>query len=225
MPKPRPINIITSRKHAYINLTPFNCYDRALLPSIICLSRLRIASKYIFTLWQLHQGVDSLAQWLEHWIFIREDPGSIPRKDGIFFQLCFIPLLRLSCRKMGARPGLDFIRRKWLHVIINDDFLEKGECYDRALLPSIICLSRLRIASKYIFTLWQLHQGVDSLAQWLEHWIFIREDPGSIPRKDGIFFQLCFIPLLRLSCRKTTPLLYNKTGVYRGIHYFSYFAK
>ena len=22
-----------------------------------------------------------------------------------FFQLCFIPLLRISCRKMGARPG------------------------------------------------------------------------------------------------------------------------
>ena len=77
---------------------------------------------------------------------------------------------------MGARPGLDFIRRKWLVVIINDDFLEEGECYDRALLPSIICLGRLRIASKYIFNLWQLRQGVDSLAQWLEHWIFNRED-------------------------------------------------
>ena len=94
-----------------------------------------------------------MAQWLEHWIFIREDPGTIPTKGGIFFQLCFIPLLRLSCRKMGARPGLDFICRKWLQVIINDDFLEEGECYDRALLPSIICLGRLRIASKYILNL------------------------------------------------------------------------
>ena len=27
---------------------------------------------------------------------------------------------------MGARPRWDFIRRKWLHVIINDDFLEEG---------------------------------------------------------------------------------------------------
>ena len=72
--------------------------------------------------------------------FLPGGPGSINRKDGIFFQLCFIPLLRLSCGKMGARPGLDFIHRKWLHVIINDDFLEEGECYDRALLPSIICL-------------------------------------------------------------------------------------
>ena len=90
------------------------CYDRALLPSIICLGRLRIASKYmyIFNLWQMRQGVDSLAQWLEHWIFIREDPGSIPTKGGILFQLCFIPSLRLSCRKMGARPGLDFISPK-----------------------------------------------------------------------------------------------------------------
>ena len=123
-------------------------------------------------------------------------PGSIPRKDGIFFQLCFIPLLRLSCRKMGAKPGLDFIRRKWLHVIINDDFLEKGECYDRALLPSIICLGRLRIASKYIFNLWQLRQGVDSLAQWLEHWIFIQEDRVRFPGKTEYFFSyasfLCY---------------------------------
>ena len=130
------------------------CYDRALLPSIICLGRLRIASKYIFNIWPLHQGVDSLAQWLEHWIFNREDRVRIPRQVWKFFQLCFIPSLRLSCRKMGAHPGLDFICWKWLHVIINDDFLEEGECYDRALLPSIICLGRLRIASKYIFNIW-----------------------------------------------------------------------
>ena len=97
---------------------------------------------------------------------------------------------------MGARPKLDFIRRKWLHVIINDDFLEKGECYERALLPSIICLGRLRIASKYIFTLWQLRQGVDSLAQWLEHWIFNREDRVRFPGKTEYFFSyasfLCY---------------------------------
>ena len=141
------------------------CYDQALLPSIICLGRLRIASKYIFNLWQLRQGVDSLAQWLEHWIFNREDRVQFPRQAWDFFSYASIPLLRLACRKMGARPGLDFICRKWLHVIINDDFLEEGECYDRALLPSIICLGRLRIASKYIFNLWQLRQGVDSLAQ------------------------------------------------------------
>ena len=62
-------------------------------------------------------------------------------------------------------------------------------CYDRALLPSIICLGRLRIASKYIFNLWQLRQGVDSLAQWLEHWIFNREDRVRFPREAGIFFS------------------------------------
>ena len=120
----------------------------------------------------------------------------IPRKDGIFFQLCFIPLLRLSCCKMGARPGSDFIHRKWLHIIINDDFLEKGECYDRALLPLIICLGRLRIASKYIFNLCQLRQGVDSLAQWLEHWIFNLEDRVRFPGKTEYFFSyasfLCY---------------------------------
>ena len=38
-------------------------------------------------------------------------PGSIPTIGGKYFQLCFIPLLQLSCRKMGTRPGQDFIRR------------------------------------------------------------------------------------------------------------------
>ena len=85
------------------------CYDRALLPSIICLGRLRIASKYIFNLWQLRQGVDSLAQWLEHWIFNREDRVRVPGKTEYVFSYS---LLRLLCRKMGARPRLDFIRPK-----------------------------------------------------------------------------------------------------------------
>ena len=97
---------------------------------------------------------------------------------------------------MGARPGLDFIRRKWLHVIINDDFLEERERYYRALLPSIICLGRLRIASKYIFNLWQLRQRVDFLAQWLEHWLFNREDRVRFPGKTEYFFSyasfLCY---------------------------------
>ena len=41
-------------------------------------------------------------------------------------------LLRLSCRKMGACPGLDLILpQNSFSVIINDDFLEEGECYGR----------------------------------------------------------------------------------------------
>ena len=56
-----------------------------------------------------------MAQWLEHWIFNREDRGSIPTTGvEILFSYASIPLLRLSRRKIGARPGLDFIRRKWL---------------------------------------------------------------------------------------------------------------
>ena len=111
---------------------------------------------------------------------------------------------------MGARPGLDFIRRKWLHVIINDDFLEEGECYDRALLPSIICLGRLRIASKYIYNLWQQRQRVDSLAQWLEHWIFNREDRVRIPGKTEYFFSyasfLCYdFHVVRMHKQRSTP--------------------
>ena len=111
----------------------------------------------------------------------------------------------LCCDFHVVRRGLvrdrTLLSQKWLHVIINDDFLEKGECYDRALLPSIICLGRLRIASKCIYNLWQLRWGVYSLAQWLEHWIF-REDRVWFPQQAGNFF----IPLLRFSCRKNMYL-------------------
>ena len=157
-----------------------HCYDRTLLPSIICLGRLRIASQYIFNLWQLRQGVDSLAQWLEHFIFIREDRVRIPPQTWDFFSYASFLCYGFHVVRWGLIRDRT-IRRKWLHDIINDDFLEKGECYNRTLLPSIICLGRLRIASQYIFNLWQLRQGVDSLAQWLEHRIFNQEDQVQFP--------------------------------------------
>ena len=152
-----------------------------LLPSIICFGRLRIASKYIFNLWQLHQGVESLAQWLEHWIFIREDRVRFPRQALDLFSYASFLCYGFNVVRWGLIRDWTLLSRKWLHVIINDDFLEKGECYGPTLLPSIICFGRLCIASKYIFNLRQLRQGVDSLAQWLEHWIFIREDRVRFP--------------------------------------------
>ena len=54
--------------------------------------------------------------------------------------------------KDGApRPGQELIHHKiGFRVIINDDFLEEGVCYERPLLPSIIYLGRLCIASRFI---------------------------------------------------------------------------
>ena len=91
-----------------IQFVNFYCYGLALLSMFICLGRLRIACRYIFNLWHLRQRIDSLAQWLGYWIFIRRDRVRIPQQTGNFFQPCFIPLLWLSCRKMGARSRLDF---------------------------------------------------------------------------------------------------------------------
>ena len=62
-------------------------------------------------------------------------------------------LLRLSCRKMGARPGLDLIlrhnglilRRNGFQVITNDDFLEGGSVAADG--------STLRIACRFISVL------------------------------------------------------------------------
>ena len=175
-----------------------NRYGLALLPSIICLGRLRIACRYIFTLWQLRRGAESLAQWLEHGIFIRTNRVRFPRQAGYFSAMLHSFFLRLSCRKMEACPGLDFTSPTWtlLRVIINDDFLAKGECYGLAILTSMICLGILSIACRYVFTLWQLRQGADSLAQWLEHSIFIRTNRVRFPRQAGYFFSyasfLCY---------------------------------
>ena len=47
---------------------------------------------------QLRQGVNSLAQWLEHWIFNREDQVRIPQEAGNFFSyalfLCYFHVVR-----------------------------------------------------------------------------------------------------------------------------------
>ena len=143
-----------------------SCYDLALLPLIICLGS--IAWKCIFNFWQLRKGIDPWLSDLSAFGFLSGETSfeSHDRRD-IFISVLY-PLLRFLC-KMGAGMRLD---RKWLCVIINDDFLEKGKCYDLALLPSIICLGRLRIACSY----------VDSLAQWLEHGTFIREHQVRFPR-------------------------------------------
>ena len=184
---------LLSRKWLHVIKNDFiekrECYGPALLPSIICLGSLCIASKYLFNLWQLRQRIDSLAQWLEHWIFIPEDRVRIPRSAGNVFSYASFPCYDFHVVRWGLVRDRTLLSRKWLHIIINDDFLEKGECYGPALLPSIICLGSLCIASKYLFNLWQLRQRVDSLAQWLEHCIFIPKDRVRIPRSAGNFFS------------------------------------
>ena len=81
-----------------------------------------------------------MAQWLEHWSCIGATRDQFPAKAQEIFQLCF-SLLRLSSRKMGARPGLDIC------LPITDDFFEEGECYGPGTLTYISTLGRFRIAS------------------------------------------------------------------------------
>ena len=91
------------------------CYGLALLPLIICLGRLCIASKYIFSLWQLHQGVDSLAQWLEHWIFIRDDRVRIPWQAGNFFSYASFLSYNFNVVRWGLVRNRTLFHQKWLH--------------------------------------------------------------------------------------------------------------
>ena len=54
----------------------------------------------------LRQGVDSLAQWLEHWISTPAVRVRIPSGTWDFFQAMHHFLItNFHIRKMGARPG------------------------------------------------------------------------------------------------------------------------
>ena len=101
---------------------------------------------------------------------------------------------------------------KWLHVILNDDFFEKGECYDLALLPSIICLGRFCIAC--ILSLTAVASGCWLFGSVVRALDFYPGKPGSNPTVGGKFFQLCFFPLLRISsCKNIFFLFFSwKTG-------------
>ena len=79
---------------------------------------------------------------VESWIIDPVARVRFPLKSWEFFSAKFAmlcSLLGLLCRKMGARPGSDLIlsrnglilRRNGFQAIINDDFLEEGECYGR----------------------------------------------------------------------------------------------
>ena len=98
------------------------------------------------------------------------------RRDFFFYSYTSFLFYNFQAVRWGFVRDMTLFRRKWFRVIIN------GECYGLALLPSIICLGRFRIACRYIFTLWQLRQGVDSFAQWLEH---CPGRPGFLSRQTG----------------------------------------
>ena len=79
---------------------------------------------------------------VENWI---NDPAArvrFPPKSWDFFQpnlLCFVLCCGFHVVRWGLSPRLDLIlrrnglilRRNGFQVIINDDFLEEGECYGR----------------------------------------------------------------------------------------------
>ena len=76
----------------------------------------------------------------------------------------------------------------------------------------------MNLASVYIFNLWQLRQWVNSLAQWLEHWIFDQKVLGSNPVGVESFSAMPYFSSLRLSCRKN----YN---LYDKIHQYAFGQK
>ena len=86
-------------------------YGLALLPPIICLGRFRVAYRYIFTL-TTALGSRLFGSVVRALDFYPGRLGSNPTIGGKFIQLCFIPLLWLSCHKIGAHPRLDFTSPK-----------------------------------------------------------------------------------------------------------------
>ena len=81
----------------------------------------------------LRQGVDSLAQWLEHWISTPAVRVRIPSGTWDFFQaMHHFLVMNFHIRKMGLvrdGPFESFSHYNDILVIINDCFLEMGVCY------------------------------------------------------------------------------------------------
>ena len=83
---------------------------------------------------KLRQGVDALAQWLEHWVSTPAVRVRIPSGTWDFFQTTHhILVTNFHIRKMGARPGYgpteSYSHKNDILVIINNYFLEMGVCY------------------------------------------------------------------------------------------------
>ena len=91
---------------------------------------------------------------------------------------CFAIFLLLQCQIRHI-----FSTKKYWFFLSSPQTL----CYGLSLLPLIICLGRFCIACRYIFNLWQLCQGVDSLALWLENWFLFRQTRFKSHHKREIF--------------------------------------
>ena len=63
--------------------------------------------------------------------------GFNPTVGGKFFSYASFLFNDFRAVRWGSRIG-HYFAEKWLRVIINNDFFEKGECYGLSLLPSII---------------------------------------------------------------------------------------
>ena len=88
-----------------------------------------------------------MAQWLGHG-FLSGQTGFESHDGRDFFSCASFLCYDFHVVRWRLVRDWTILRRKWLHIIIND-FLEKGECYDLALLPLIISLGRLCIACRY----------------------------------------------------------------------------
>ena len=107
-------------------------------------------------------------------------------------ELVFWYAKTLSC-KDGLNTLMVSLIGHYLSVTAQHSYLRLSALADYALLLSIYSISDNCVRES-------------TLAQWLEHWIFNLEDRVRFPRQAWKFFQLCFIPLLRLSCRKISMM-------------------
>ena len=117
-----------------------------LLPSIISLVRI-----YLISYNCVRESTLLLSG--DYSIVCLSGPNSNPAIDGKFFSYALFLCYNFHVVRWRLFRDWTLLRRTWLRVTINDDFLKEGECNRLSLLPSIIYLGRFRIACAYKFNI------------------------------------------------------------------------
>ena len=142
-------------------------------------------SFYVYNnLWQLRQGrllvFRALDFWSRHPVWVEP-----------FFKLCLSFCFGFHAVRWGLVRDRTLLCQKFALCLYKWLLPRTCWCVTNIYLYLIICEKQIMHSFYVITNLWQLRQGVDFLARWLEHWISDQDVLGLNPVWVEPFFKLC----------------------------------